>query len=162
MTTAEFVSLDALYEQDRTAWLEAMAELIRSGRLDQLDHCNLAGYLEDMARRDRREVTSRLSNLIAQLLKWRNLPEKRSGCWRASMEMQQQELTELLESKSLRNHAGEILEKAYANGIKQVVTDTGLPLLTFPGACPFTLDALLSEPLSMSQDNSIQIDTGAR
>jgi hypothetical protein len=150
MGTAESVSLDVLYEQDETAWLEAMAELIRSDRLDQLDYSNLEGYLEKMARRDRGEVASRLSSLIAQVLKWRSQPERRTGCWKAALEIQQQELAELLESKSLRNHAGEILEKTYANAIKHAVADSGVPVHTFPGACPFTLDALLSEPLSMS------------
>src|SRR5512135_3388659 len=105
MSTAESASLDALYEQDETAWLEAMAELIRFGRLDQLDYADLAGYLEEMARRDRREVTSRLSALIGHLLKWRYQPERCSGCWSASVQMQQQELAEMLESKLLRNHA---------------------------------------------------------
>ncbi|MGO9597165.1 MAG: DUF29 domain-containing protein [Isosphaeraceae bacterium] len=162
MATAESVSLNVLYERDETAWLEAMAELIRLDRLDQLDYSNLAGYLADMARRDRREVTSRLSILIAHLLKWHHQPEKRSGSWMGTVEIQRQELAELLESGVLRNHAGEILDKAYANGIKQAVAETGLPESTFPVACPYSLDALLSEPLSLSQDNSIQIDTGAR
>ena len=147
MATAESISLEMLYEQDETAWLEAMAQLIRSGRLDQLDYTNLARYLEDMAWRDRREVTSRLSILIAHLLKWRHQPKKRFRSWMGSVEIQRQELAELLESKVLRNHAGAILEKAYANGIKQVVAETGLPESIFPGACPFSLDALLSEPL---------------
>ena len=56
MTTAQAVSPSVLYEQDETAWLEAMSELIRLGRLEEIDYPNLAEYLADMARRDRREV----------------------------------------------------------------------------------------------------------
>ncbi len=147
MATEEAVRLDVLYEQDETAWLEAMADLIRSGRLDQVDYPNLAEYLADMAQRDRREVTSRLSILIAHLLKWRHQPEQRSGSWRGTVEVQRQELAELLESRVLRNHAGEVLDKAYANGMRQAIAETGLPESTFPGTCPYSLDALLSEPL---------------
>jgi len=137
----------ALYERDETAWLEAMSELIRQGRLDEVDFPNLAGYLSDMARRDRREVTSRLSVLIAHLLKWTHQPERRSGSWRGTVEVQRQELLELLESGALRNHAGEVLEKAYANGVRQAVAETGLAEATFPADCDLTLDDILSGPL---------------
>ena len=46
--------LPALYEADETAWLDAMSELVRQGRHDQLDYAHLAEYLADMAGRDRR------------------------------------------------------------------------------------------------------------
>ena len=42
-----------LYELDETAWLDAMAELIRRGSIDDLDYPHLGEYLTDMARRDR-------------------------------------------------------------------------------------------------------------
>src|SRR5438132_7503601 len=95
---AQAMPLGMLYERDETAWLEAMSELIRLGRLDEVDYPNLAEYLADMARRDRREVTSRLAVLIAYLLKWRYQREGRSGSWRGTVEVQRQELAELLES----------------------------------------------------------------
>lgn len=141
------VKLDGLYERDETAWLETMSELIRLDRLDEIDYPNLAEYLADMARRDRREVTSRLAVLIAHLLKWRHQPERRSGSWRGTIEVQRQELAGLLESGVLRNHAGEVLSKAYANGVRQVVAESGLPEDSFPVGCPYSLDALMSEPL---------------
>jgi hypothetical protein len=61
--------LSALYAEDETAWLEAMAELTAQGRLEELDVPNLAEYLTDMARRDRREVKRRLAVLLARVLK---------------------------------------------------------------------------------------------
>jgi hypothetical protein len=147
MATVEGAGPEVLYERDETAWLEAMADLIRMGRLDEVDYPNLAEYLADMARRDRREVTSRLSILIAHLLKWRHQPERRGGSWRGTVEMQRQELAELLESGTLRSHAGEVLEKAYANGRRQAAAETELPESTFPACCSYSLDAILSEPL---------------
>jgi len=44
-----FDLLPALYERDETAWLEAMAELARDGRAEDLDLGHLADYLFDMA-----------------------------------------------------------------------------------------------------------------
>jgi hypothetical protein len=62
--------LSELYEADETAWLDAMADLVRQGRLEELDYAHLAEYLTDMARSDRREVESRLTTLLEHLLKW--------------------------------------------------------------------------------------------
>ena len=60
MVQRTLVATAALYEVDETAWLEAAAELIRQGRLDEVELGPLAEYLSDMAKRDRREVSSRL------------------------------------------------------------------------------------------------------
>lgn len=139
-------ALAALYEADETAWLDATADLIRAGRLDQIDAGTLAEYLSDMARRDRREVTSRLGVLIAHLLKWRYQHGQRSGGWRSTIEVQRQELAEFLESGSLRAHAAEVLDKAYANGVRQAAAETGLAAANFPEDCPFSVDEVLSGP----------------
>src|SRR5580700_8080231 len=98
-------ALAALHELDETAWLEQTAELIRSSRFAEIDPTTLAEYLTDMARRDRREVFSRLVVLLAHLLKWEYQPERRGGSWQATMLEQQRELRQLLESGTLRNHA---------------------------------------------------------
>lgn len=140
-------ALAALYEADETAWLDATADLVRGGHLDQIDLDTLAEYLSDMARRDRREVTSRLGLLIAHLLKWQHQPGHRTGNWRATVEVQRQELAELLDSGVLRNHAAEVLAKAYGNAVRQAAAETGLPEATFPAGCPYSLDDVLSAAL---------------
>ncbi len=134
-----------LYEADETAWLEEMADLIRERRLDDLDYPHLAEYLIDMARRDRREVRSRMAILVAHLLKWQHQPKKRAGSWLATITLQRQELEDLLSSKTLRNHAKSILAKAYSQGVEQAAAETGIPADAFPAKCPFTLSELLTE-----------------
>ncbi len=145
MATAQLELLTTLYEHDETAWLEAMARVARQGDLEQLDHQNLAEFLTDMARRDRREVESRLASLIAHLLKWHHQPDKRSRGWLVTAEQQRQELLRLLTSKTLRNHAEAKLSDIYADGVRLAMVETGLPETTFPQECPFTLDELLRE-----------------
>ena len=140
-------ALAALYEADETAWLDATADLIRAGRVEQIDAGTLAEYLTDMARRDRREATSRLAVLLAHLLKWRFQPDRRSGSWRETVEVQRQELAELFESQVLRTHASGMLGKAHANAVRQAAAETGLADSTFPTTCPYSPDAILSDPL---------------
>jgi hypothetical protein len=137
--------LSRLYETDETAWLEQSAELIETGHHDQLDYKNLAEYLRDMAKRDRREVRSRLTTLLAHLLKWDHQPDMRSRSWELIILVQRHELQDLCESGTLRNHALEVLAKAYARAREQAVAETALPESRFPAECPYTLDDLLQE-----------------
>ena len=147
MTIAQAPISKALYEQDETAWLDTMSELIRLGRFDEVDYPNLAEYLADMARRDRREVESRLTTLITHLLKWSHQPDRRSGSWRATIVEQRQELEGLVGQGVLRNHAEAMIEDAYHKAIERAVAETGLPAETFPAVCSYTLNWLLTTDL---------------
>jgi len=147
MITAQPISPSVLFDQDETAWLETMAEFIRLGRLDELDYPNLAEYLTDMARRDRREVESRLTVLIVHVLKWTYQPEHRSGSWRATIIEQRQELEGLVSRGVLRNHAEAELEDVYLKAVERAAAETGLAVATFPENCPFTVEQLLSTDL---------------
>jgi hypothetical protein len=147
MATMQTPVAGALYERDETAWLETMAELIRHGRLDEVDYPNLAEYLADMARRDRREVESRLTVLISHVLKWTYQPDRRSGSWKATIIAQRQELESLVSRGVLRKHAEAVLADVYDNAVERTAAETGLPPNTFPAACPYTLDQLLSVEL---------------
>jgi len=139
--------LPDLYESDETAWLEAMADLIERGRWSDLDYGHLKEYLTDMARRDRREVESRLVVLIAHVLKWMYQPDQRTRGWRATIIEQRQELSRLASGGVLRKHAQAVLSAAYADAVERAVAETGLAVASFPSECPYTLDQLLSSSL---------------
>ena len=132
----------SLYEQDETAWLEQTADLIATGHFEQIDLDNLSEYLRDMARRDKREVLSRLVILMTHLLKWEHQPGSRSNSWRGTMQEQRRELRELLESKSLRAHAEKTLAKAYREAVAQAAAETGLAKKAFPAECGWALEDL--------------------
>ena len=140
-------ALADLYLVDETAYLEQTAALIRAGRLDHVDAATLAEYLSDMARRDRKEVLSRLVVLLLHLLKWDHQPDRRSGSWMATILEQRRELAFDLDSRTLRNHAEAVLAKAYASAARDAAAETRLPADTFPADCPYTLDEVLSRPL---------------
>src|SRR5260370_16020350 len=146
MATAEALDLTVLYEQDETAWLEAMSALAASGRYAEMDCKHLSEYLADMAKRDRREVFSRLVVLLSHLLKWEHQPERRSGSWRGTIREQRRELRQLLESGTLRNHAEAVLADAYAEATRQAADETELSLDVFPVEDARDLDELFAQP----------------
>ena len=145
MTTAEATALSVLYEQDETAWLEAMSALVAEGRYAELDYPNLSEYLADMAKRDRREVFSRLVVLLTHLLKGHHQPDRRAGSWRGTIREQRRELRQLLESGTLRIHAASVLTDGYAEARRQAADETELDIGVFPVEDPWDLDATLDE-----------------
>jgi len=139
------VPLELLYEQDETAWLEAMAALAAEGRLSEMDHRHLSEYLSDMSKRDRREVFNRLVVLFTHLLKWEHQPALRSGSWRGTIREQRRELRQLLESGTLRAHAENVLADAYAEARLQAADETELDLAVFPETNSLTLDEVIGD-----------------
>src|SRR5439155_23872998 len=111
----------------------------------EMDYLHLSEYLADMAKRDRREVSSRLVTLLIHLLKWEQQPDQRSGSWQGTILEQRRELRKLLESGTLHKHALSVLAEAYADARKQAAAETGLPRGTFPAECGWDLESLLED-----------------
>ncbi len=150
MTFTESLPLTALYESDETAWLELMASHAEAGRFEELDLPNLSEFLSAMAKRDRREVLSRLVVLLAHLLKWEYQPERRSGSWHATILGQRRELNNMLESGTLHEHAQTVFSAAYLSAKKEAAAETGLPRDAFPAECPWDLETILADETSDS------------
>ncbi|MFL5339700.1 MAG: DUF29 domain-containing protein [Gemmataceae bacterium] len=137
--------LTELYEADETAWLDEMARLAAAGDAGRLDLPHLSEYLTDMAKRDRREVLSRLTVLLAHLLKWDAQPDKRVKSWETTIRIQRRELEQLLQSGALRTFAEAQIGKAYEWAVEDAMSETELPREAFPAECPYTLAAALGE-----------------
>jgi len=133
------------YEEDFYLWTVEQARLLRSGELSAIDAANIAEEIESMGRSDRRELKSRLIVLLAHLLKWRHQPEARSRSWSSTIREQRQQIELVLEdSPSLRSTIAQILDQTYDIARERAAEETGLAEATFPDACPFTPDELLS------------------
>ena len=134
----------SLYDEDFAVWTAETARLLRAGRFDEVDMEHVAEEIEDMGKRDKRELYSRLAVLIVHLLKWKWQPEKKSESWRSTIWTQRSELELLLgDSPSLRRTVTDALAKVYPNALKTAISETGLPTRTFPGECPFSADQAL-------------------
>ncbi len=142
--TTTVPTLHELYIEDETAWLDAMAELVKLGQRDVLDFPNLQEFLTDMARRDRREVESRLALLLQHILKWLYQPEQRSRSGQLTIVVQRDELKADIAKGVLRNHADDVLAEMYAKAVGWASVETGLPPEAFPAECPLTLDGVLA------------------
>jgi len=134
----------SLHEQDFYAWTKQQADILKSGILANLDlHC-LTEELESMGAGEKRELIHRLTLLLGHLLKWVYQPETRSNSWRAAIEEQRLEISDLpQDNPSLKKQLNQNFEKAYAKAVLFAVKETNLPMSTFPGESPFTLEQTL-------------------
>jgi hypothetical protein len=135
------------YEQDFYVWIQHNIALLKQGKLNEIDIEILIDELEGMAKRDKRELTSRLMILIAHLLKWQFQPNKqKSGSWQSSIDEQRIQITEQLEeSPSLKNTLHEGIGRAYPKAVTLAAKETGLSLEIFPKECPYRIEQLLDD-----------------
>jgi hypothetical protein len=141
----------ALYDQDFFEWTTRNAELLRQGCVHEADLEHLAEEIEDLGKRDQREVFSRLVVLVMHLLKWKLQPERRysesgSSSWLATIGEQRRQLAGIFEqSPSLKRHGEQALREVHRHAIKEASPETGIPIPRFPAECPFTFDQVLED-----------------
>lgn len=132
------------YHHDLAAWAAHQADLLKAGRMQELDVENLIEEMQAMSRKEHRELMRRMRILIAHLLKWEFQPTHRGNSWRRTINDQRQEIADLLEdSPSLANHFDdyEWLQRAWERGVRQAETETGLN--HFPDEMIWTISDIL-------------------
>ncbi len=136
----------ANYNEDFYAWLMANANLLRQHKFNEIDIEHVAEELEAMGKSEKRELTSRLTVLLAHLLKWQFQPALRSRSWKNTILTQRIDILELLEdSPSLRYELAERIIIAFEKAKLSAEDETGLDRNNFPESCPFSFDQLLNK-----------------
>ena len=134
------------YDDDWYAWTEKNAELLRQGRLSEIDAQHIAEELEDMGRSERHALAGHFKVLITHLLKWRYQPAFRGVSWQLSVDNARDEIDQLLaDSPSLRTKLDGIVSARYSAARKRASVETGLALDIFPETCPFSIEQLMDE-----------------
>jgi hypothetical protein len=97
-----------------------------------------------MGRRDRHELESRLTILVAHHLKWQAQPEHRSSSWSATIREQRRQIArKLRDSPSLRPGLDDLLARIYAAARASAALETGISEVDLPLNCTFTSDDVL-------------------
>ena len=134
------------YEEDFNSWLMTNAALLRERKFMKIDAENIAEELEAMGRSEKRELISRLSVLIAQLLKWKYQAVRRTRSWKNTISNQRIDINDLLEdSPSLHHNIQEKISKAYKKARLMAEDEIRIDKERFPSICPFTLQQIINE-----------------
>jgi len=134
-----------LYDLDFVEWTARNAELIRAGRLEEVDLEHVAEEIADLGSKQYRELASRLRILITHLLKLRADPASRAARgWKVTVLVQRAEIRLLLrQAPSLRHQVADEAADVYSTAVARAAVGTRLPDSSFPETCPFTPDQLL-------------------
>jgi Domain of unknown function DUF29 len=136
----------SLYEQDFCQWTQLMADLLRTGRWQELDIENIVEEIESLGRSDRRELRNRVEILLMHLLKWSYQRTHQTNSWRSTITEQRIRVQGLLEdSPSLKPFLETEFAKCYQNARALAAAETGLSLEIFPEACPYLLQQVLEQ-----------------
>jgi hypothetical protein len=134
-----------LYDTDFALWAEQTAQMLKDGRLSEIDLENLIEEVEDLSRRERDALYSNLKIVLLHLLKWEFQPHKQTNSWRASIvEHRQRIKRQIKKSPSLKSYPEEILSDCYTDARELASVETRLPLDTFPAECPYAIAIILS------------------
>jgi hypothetical protein len=143
-STARAAQSVELYDVDFFEWTQRTADQLRARRFAEVDVDHLAEEIEDVGKRDLRELNSRMEVLLAHLLKWMLQRRKRSRSWRATIVTQRHEIEAALkDSPSLRRRLASATRGNHERAVARAGAETGLEVDAFPPDCPFSIEEIL-------------------
>ena len=141
---AELIRGPIPFERDFAAWAVEQAAALKRGQFESLDVENLCEEIEDLARRDKDEIESRLAALVKHLLKVCYQTDQRSPSWDSTILEQRARIARrIARSPSLRGYPAKVLDDEYALARREASIETGLPTEHFPRECPFGIEEIL-------------------
>jgi hypothetical protein len=135
-----------LYDTDFYSWTQQQAEALRAKDWPALDVDHLAEEIADLGQSIENAIEHQLERLLLHLLKYRYDPAQRPRRgWRVTIRNARHELAKLIrKNPGLQHHPACYLAEAYHYARDNAPDTTGLPLTTFPEACPWTLAQVLA------------------
>jgi len=140
------MDMTRLYETDFYDWTNQQAHLLRAGKFAEIDVQNLVEEIEDMGKRQKQELVSRLRVLLMHLLKWEYEPTYRSKSWTATIKTQRFDIAEHLEQNpSLKATLDASIAKAWKGALVDAEAETEIDRRSFPQMCPWGFDQFMAE-----------------
>ncbi|MDR5857029.1 DUF29 domain-containing protein [Caballeronia sp. LZ062] len=134
------------YEQDVVAWAREQAALLRAGKLTAIDIEHIAEEIEDVGKSEQRELASRMSVLLAHLLKWQVQPERRGASWRTTLRIQRMAIERRLnKTPSMKPMLSDQdwISDMWGDARQQAANETGIGVAAFPETCPWPMTQVL-------------------
>jgi hypothetical protein len=136
------------YDKDVILWSQEQARLLRAGRFAELDIEHLADEIEDVGKSEKREFASRMSVLLAHLLKWRCQPKMRTNSWLSTIKDQRRRVAlTISETPSLKAVMRDPVwqEDVWLDARAQAQKETGLTAEDLPEVCPWSMEQAAEE-----------------
>jgi hypothetical protein len=134
----------ASYDEDFALWAAEQAALLRAGKLDRVDLENVAEEVESLGKSLEAEIESRMTVLLAHMLKWQFQPDHRSNSWKATLLEQRSRINKLIgNNPSLKYYPEKTIPDEYPLARLRASGETGLDESVFPAICPYAIGDIL-------------------
>jgi hypothetical protein len=134
------------YESDFYGWAVNTAQLLRDGKMSEVDFDHIAEELEDMVSSNETQLINRLALVLSHLLKWQFQPNLRGHSWIYTIrEQRKRSKIHLRKNPGLKSKLDEILRDAYDIAVLEAAKESGLDQKTFPSECPYTFDKIMDD-----------------
>ena len=133
---------------DLYSWARRQAELLRAGRLSEIDAVAIAEEIDDVGEEQYDKLESALRVLMLYLLKWNHQSGSRSRSWTLTIrEQRRRVLRQLRKNPGLRSRLDEALGDAYEDARDEAAAETGLPMSVFPVQRAFDYPEIMDRPI---------------
>lgn len=134
------------YEEDFYGWTMVNVSLLKQGKFKEIDVEHIIEEMEDMGKREKRELINRLCILITHLLKWHFQPQRKGRSWHGSIMSQRIDLKKhMRDNPSLKSFISEALSEAYEKSRYDFEAETGEDIKILPSTCPYTFEECLDD-----------------
>lgn len=138
---------------DLYSWAVRQAELLRAGRLSEIDPVAIAEEIDDVGEEQYDKLESTLRILMRHLLEWDNQPDRRTRSSAASVrEQRRRVLRQLRKNPGLQSRLDEALGEAYEDARDEASGETGLPLTAFPATRPYEFQEIIERQVEWPGD----------
>jgi hypothetical protein len=135
-----------MYEKDLYLWGQEHINLLKQGRLNEIDIEHLIEEIEDMGRSQQHVIYSHQVNLIMHLLKWDYQSNIQSHSWKISILNARISISRLIKTTpSLQESPLKNLNDAYEDARELASNETGIDIKKLPKICPYTIEEILNK-----------------
>ncbi len=148
-------TLAELYNTDYYTWAMTNAELLKKGKLDEIDYTNLAEEVKDLGLSEYTELRSYLANLLSHLYKWDNQPNLRTTSWSLTICNSVKHVAKTIKSNpGLKSKLDLAFEDAWIDAIdilsKDIKDESVLD--SIPNNCPYSFTESIKKASEIAPD----------
>ena len=147
-------NLSGLYNTDYYTWAMTNAELLKEGKLDEIDYINLAEEVKDLGLSEYKELRSYLANLLSHLYKWDSQPELRTKSWINTIANSVVDISLVLEKNpglKYKYTFDEAFLSAWKKARYIIFSDTEIKFNLIPEECPYTFKEAVNKASEITE-----------